>query len=272
MLNPSCLAQIILVIFVFMDSKTIKNRYFILLAYKGTHYHGWQVQPGVKTIQGELNRALSTVLKEDIETVGAGRTDTGVHARCFVAHFDSLQKGLNRQDKFIYQLNSILPADIAIDKVTSVPHTAHARFDALSRTYEYVIITRKDPFIREYAYLHTSDLDITLMNRACRILKQYHDFTSFSKIHTDVKTFHCQIMEALWTLEDHHYTFTIKADRFLRNMVRAIVGTMMDVGQKKIDLETFRQIVDTKNRSTAGRSVPAQGLFLTDIKYPAHIL
>ncbi len=255
-----------------MDINNIKNRYFIQLAFKGTRYHGWQLQPNAKTVQEELNHALSTVLKEDIETVGAGRTDAGVHARFYVAHFDSVREDLARDDKFIYQLNGLLPDDIAVHVLTPVPHTAHARFDALSRTYEYVITTQKDPFSLEFAYFYQNNLDVPLMNRACRILKHYRDFTSFSKVNTDVKTFHCNIMDARWTQEDHRYTFSIKADRFLRNMVRAIVGTLLDVGQQKTNLEAFRQIIETRDRSAAGRSVPAHGLFLVDIKYPAHIM
>jgi tRNA pseudouridine38-40 synthase len=255
-----------------MNSEDVKNRYFLQLAYKGTHLYGWQVQPDQVTVQGELNKALSTVLKEDTEVTGAGRTDTGVHAQYYIAHFDSRRKGLEKDDKLLYSLNSLLPADIAVYRLIPVPHTAHARFDALSRTYQYHITTQKDPFRQDTAYLYHAGLDLPLMNRACRILKQYRDFTSFSKVHTDVKTFHCNIMEAKWTQEEHLYTFTICADRFLRNMVRAIVGTMMEVGEKKISLEEFRQIIETRDRSAAGKSVPAHGLFLTAIKYPAHIL
>ena len=255
-----------------MDINNIKNRYFIQLAFKGTRFHGWQVQPKAKTVQEELNNALSTVLKEEIETVGAGRTDAGVHARFYVAHFDSVREEPARDDRFIYQLNSLLPNDIAIHAITPVPHTAHARFDALSRTYEYVITTQKDPFSLEFAYFYPHNLDVPLINRACRIIKHYRDFASFSKVNTDVKTFHCNIMDARWTQEDHRYIFSITADRFLRNMVRAIVGTLLDVGQQKTNLEDFRQIIETKDRSAAGRSVPAHGLFLVNIKYPAHIL
>ncbi len=255
-----------------MNAEETKNRYFLQLAYKGTNFHGWQVQPGEVTIQGEVNKALSTVLKEEIEVTGAGRTDSGVHARYYIAHFDSRKKGLEKDDKLLYSLNGLLPADIAAYRIISVPHTAHARFDALSRTYQYFITTRKDPFRQETAYLYHTAPDIPLMNRACRILKQYRDFASFSKVNTDVKTFHCNIMEAKWTQEDHLYIFTIRADRFLRNMVRAIVGTLLETGEKKIDLDGFRKIIETRDRSAAGKSVPAHGLFLTDIKYPAHIL
>jgi len=261
-----------LVIFVFMNPDNIKKRYFIQLAYKGTNYHGWQIQPEENTIQAELNKALTTILQEDIETTGAGRTDAGVHARYYIVHFDSIRPDLDKDEKLIFRLNSILPFDIAVYKVIPVPHTAHARFDALSRTYEYIITTQKDPFSQEFAYLLHIELDISLMNRACRILKQYRDFTSFSKVHTEATTFHCQIMDAKWRQEDYRYIFTIKSDRFLRNMVRAIVGSMIEVGQKKTDLETFRRIIETKDRSAAGKSVPPHGLFLTDIKYPAHIL
>ena len=255
-----------------MDINNVKSRYFIQLAYKGTRYHGWQTQPDTLTVQAELNKALSIVLKEEIETTGAGRTDTGVHARFYIAHFDTVRKELDKEKTLLYQLNSILPNDIAVYNIVSVPHTAHARFDALSRTYEYVITTVKDPFRLEFAYLYHNNLDVPLMNRACRILKHYRDFASFSKVNTDVKTFHCNIMEARWTQEDHQYIFTIQSDRFLRNMVRAIIGTMLEVGQKKIELDQFRKIIETKDRNAAGRSVPPHGLFLVDIKYPAHIL
>jgi tRNA pseudouridine38-40 synthase len=255
-----------------MHPDHVKNRYFLQLAYKGTHFHGWQIQPGKTTVQGEINRALTTILKEETGITGAGRTDAGVHARYYIGHFDSSRKGLEKDDKLLYSLNSLLPDDIAVYRIIPVPHTAHARFDALSRTYQYVITTQKDPFLRETACLYHVAPDVPLMNRACRILKQYRDFTSFSKVHTDVKTFHCNIMEAKWIQEDHLYTFTIRADRFLRNMVRAITGTMMEVGEKKITLEEFRQIIETRDRSAAGKSVPPHGLFLTAIKYPAHIL
>ncbi len=255
-----------------MVPEEIKNRYFLQLAYKGTNFHGWQVQPGKVTVQGEINKALTTVLKENTEVTGAGRTDAGVHARYYIAHFDSSQKGLEEDEKLLYSLNSLLPPDIAVYRLFAVPHTAHARFDALSRTYRYYITTRKDPFARDTAYLFHARLDVPLMNRACRILKQYRDFTSFSKVNTDVKTFHCNIMEAKWTQEDHRFIFTIRADRFLRNMVRAIVGTMIELGEKKTSLEEFRQIIETRDRSAAGKSAPAHGLFLTEIKYPAHIL
>ncbi|NOY38566.1 MAG: tRNA pseudouridine(38-40) synthase TruA [Chlorobi bacterium] len=253
-------------------NETSLHRYFIKMAYRGTRYHGWQIQPNAHTVQAEVNKAISTVLQEAVETTGAGRTDTGVHARFYIAHFDSAQKNLEKDEQFLFKLNNILPPDIAASGIYSVPHTAHARFDALSRTYKYVISTRKDPFLEEFAFHYYQKPDILQLNRACKILKGNRDFCSFSKLHSDVATYHCNIMEASWKEEGGKYIFTIKADRFLRNMVRAIVGTMMDIGLHKISLDDFRDIIEKKDRSAAGTSVPPQGLFLTRIDYPAHIL
>jgi tRNA pseudouridine38-40 synthase len=247
------------------------QRYFIHLGYKGTYYHGWQIQPGAISVQEVLNQHLSLLLKETIQTVGAGRTDSGVHASSFFAHFDSHSKDLDQNPKFIYQLNSILPRDIAVYKILAVHSDAHARFDAISRTYLYRICMIKDPFNIEFAMHFKYPLDITAMNKASEILKEYTDFSSFSKLHTDVKTNNCKIFEAKWELSGNELHFTIKADRFLRNMVRAIVGTLIEVGKNKILPENIRSIIENKSRSLAASSVKAQGLHLIQIQYPDEI-
>ncbi len=245
------------------------QRYFIQLSYKGTNYHGWQVQPNAVTVQEVLEKGLSVILRENIALVGAGRTDTGVHASFFVAHFDSINDNLDQSD-FAYKLNSYFPKDIAIQKIWKVPDDAHARFDAVSRTYEYYITRKKNPFIDETSYKYLKELDIDAMNEAAEALQNYKDFTSFSKLHTDVKTNICTISYAKWEEKDDLLVFTIKADRFLRNMVRAIVGTLLEVGKKQITLEEFKSIIEEKNRCAAGASAPAEGLFLSNIDYPAY--
>ncbi len=245
----------------------MKNRYFIQLSYKGTNYHGWQIQPNAITIQEVLTKTLSTILREEVEITGAGRTDTGVHASYFVAHFDSKCNDLDKDKKFMFNINSLLPHDIAIHKILKVNNEAHARFDATSRTYHYFIHQQKDPFLTESSYYLPHKLDIDLMNKACELLLQFTDFTSFSKLHTDVKTNNCRIESALWEKDSYKLSFTITADRFLRNMVRAIVGTLIDIGKHKTTLEGFIQIIENRNRSDAGTSAPAHGLFLTNITY-----
>jgi len=246
----------------------LKKRYFVQLSYKGTQYHGWQVQPNAVSVQEILNEAFSKILREKIEVTGAGRTDTGVHAINYIAHFDSEKDRLDRDNKIIFKLNSYLPNDIAINKVMHVIPEAHARFDANSRTYHYRIHQHKDPFLKEISWFYPFKLDIGLMNKAAELLLTFTDFTSFSKLHTDVKTNHCKITEAYWLAENNHLTFVITADRFLRNMVRAIVGTLLDVGKNKISLNDFIQIIANKNRSDAGLSVPAHGLYLMHVTYP----
>jgi tRNA pseudouridine38-40 synthase len=244
-----------------------KGRYFLFLSYKGTAYSGWQVQPGETTVQGTIEEALSVLLQDEIKVTGAGRTDTGVHASYFVAHFDSEESTLSEED-LVFKLNSYLPEDIAASRVLYVHKEAHARFDAISRTYKYVINRRKDPFSKnESTYIRT-DLNLSLMNQASEYLKDYHDFTSFSKVHTDVKTNNCVISKAKWKEGNSKIIFEISADRFLRNMVRAIVGTMLDIGSGKVAPEEIKNIIIAKNRSSAGRSVPPDGLFLTEIVYP----
>ncbi|MGM0408585.1 MAG: tRNA pseudouridine(38-40) synthase TruA [Bacteroidota bacterium] len=247
------------------------ERYFIQLSYKGTNYHGWQIQPNANTVQEVLTKALSTILREDISITGAGRTDTGVHASFYVAHFNCSKKNLDKDLKLVFKINNFLPKDIAIFRIISVNAEANARFDATERTYRYYVHQRKDAFINQTSWYLPIKLDVDLMNKAARFLLEYDDFTSFSKLNTDVKTNICHISEARWTKDDYKLIFTIKADRFLRNMVRAIVGTLTDIGKKKITLDEFKQIIDNKNRSDAGASVPAHGLFLEDIRYPQNI-
>ena len=240
-------------------------RYFIELSYKGTNYHGWQIQPDASSVQEEITKALATILQEKILLVGAGRTDAGVHASQMFAHVDTVKK---LTDDYVHKLNAILPNDIVIKSIKEVSDETHARFDAVSRTYEYRILLGRDPFLLETTWqLHQKNLQIEKMNEAANLLFKYADFESFSKVKTDVNTFNCTIMKAVWTLEDKHLIFHIKANRFLRNMVRAIVGTLIEVGLGKKTVEDFRKIIESKKRSEAGLSVPAKGLFLTEVCY-----
>ena len=244
-------------------------RYFIELSYDGTAYHGWQIQPNGNSVQETLQKALSMLLREEVTVTGAGRTDAGVHAAKMVAHMDlsspprgELERGL------VYRLNGVLPDDIAIHRIYEVPDDAHARFSARARTYYYYIHTRKSPFLRDRSWrlVHTPDFEA--MNRAAAILLEYEDFTSFSKVNTDTKTNICHVTAARWVqLSDHEWRFEITADRFLRNMVRAIVGTLMEVGRGTLTLDGFRQVIEQKDRCAAGDSVPARGLYLVDVKY-----
>ncbi len=244
-------------------------RYFIELQYRGTHYHGWQIQPNAITVQEVLNQTLSTLLKEEINVVGAGRTDTGVHASYYVAHFDT-EKTIDTEN-FVYKWNRFLPNDIYIFGLQQVAGDAHARFSAIAREYKYYVSTRKNPFRQDFSYRHTCKPAIDLMNEAAGILLSVEDFTSFSKLHTQVENNLCDVQFAQWEQKADEQVFTIRANRFLRNMVRAIVGTLLDVGCQKISPEEFRRIIDYKNRSKAGFSVPAHALFLTDIIYPEEI-
>jgi len=245
-------------------------RYFIDLSFKGTLYHGWQNQPNALSVQECVEKALSVLLHTAIKVTGAGRTDAGVHARSYTAHFDTdlpIENTLN----FAYQMNALLPRDISFHAIYQVMPEAHARFSAVSRTYEYTICNVKDPFFTEFSWYYPMALNTGTMNAACEILKGYNDFTSFSKLHSDVKNNICSIHEAYWKEQKTTLIFTIKANRFLRNMVRSIVGTMIDAGRGKITLNDFRTIIEDKNRNLAGLSVPAQGLVLTDIQYPDEI-
>ena len=241
-------------------------RYFITLSYDGTRYHGWQIQPNGISVQGELQRCLSLLLRNDISITGAGRTDTGVHARIMVAHFDTVEGHDYRQ--LAYKLNRLLPPDIAVQKIEPVANDMHARFSATARTYHYYIHTQKDPFCRGYSCELHYDLDFALMNQAAAILKEYNDFGAFCKSHTDVKTTLCYISVAQWhQLSDTTWYFEITANRFLRNMVRAVVGTLIDVGRHRLSLDDFRSVIEGRCRSAAGESMPANGLFLVNISY-----
>lgn len=277
-------------------------RYFIFLQYDGTAYHGWQTQPDCVSVQETIEQKLSLLLRRELFIVGAGRTDAGVHSRHMAAHFEydgfdeiadvnySYEESHDAEDKRVsdynignraaldeklstltFKLNGLLPPDISIDQIIPVKADAHARFSAISRTYKYYITTKKCPFDRYFSTRIYFDLDVEKMNQACEKLFLYRDFTSFAKLHTDVKTHICKIMEAHWEKEGSQYVFTIKADRFLRNMVRAIVGTMMQVGKGKITVDEFCRIIEKKNRCQAGDSVPAQALFLEDVGYPEDI-
>ena len=265
-------------------------RYFITLSYDGTRYHGWQVQPNGISVQGELQHALSLILREDIQVTGAGRTDTGVHARMMVAHFEAptilppkgrLQDSISLQD-LTYKLNRLLPGDIAIQKIEPVSDDMHARFSATSRTYRYFVHTGKSPFQRHYSWQTHYALDFPLMNEAAAMLLEYDDFGAFCKSHADVKTTLCKVTHAQWhkvgdckspTTEDckspttEQWYFEITANRFLRNMVRAVVGTLVDVGRHRITLDDFRKVIEGKQRTDAGESMPANALFLENITY-----
>ncbi|MBO5594157.1 MAG: tRNA pseudouridine(38-40) synthase TruA [Prevotella sp.] len=242
-------------------------RYFVWFGYDGAAYHGWQIQPNGNSVQEELQRGLSTLLREDISVTGAGRTDAGVHARVMVAHFDT-EKALDCR-QLAYKLNRLLPQDIAVDRVEPVSDDLHARFSATSRTYHYYIHTRKDPFRRAYSCEMHYDLDFAKMNEAGRILTTYEDFGAFCKAHSDVKTTLCQVTKAEWIqTSDTSWYFEITANRFLRNMVRAVVGTLVDVGRGKLTLDDFRKVIEGKQRSDAGESMPANALFLENITYP----
>ncbi len=246
-------------------------RFFIFLQYKGTAYHGWQFQPNAITVQQVLDEKLSILLREKIETTGAGRTDTGVHAKEFTAHFDTNNNLPENKEHFLFKINCLLPDDISVYNIIKVKPVAHARFDAISRTYHYHIVTFKDPFNKEFAYYFPWKLNILKMNEAGKNLMEFTDFTSFSKLHTDVKTNNCKISEASWEVTGHKLVFIITADRFLRNMVRAIVGTMLDIGREKLTMSDFSNVIEAKNRSFAGISAPAHGLYLNKIIYPASL-
>lgn len=240
-------------------------RYFIQFAYNGTHYHGWQIQPNASSVQETLNKALSVLLNSRIILMGAGRTDTGVHAEEMYAHFD-YDSDIDSKI-LVHKLNSYLPKDIAIFNLIKVHDDAHCRFDATKRTYEYHINTVKNPFLQELSWYFNQKLDVALMNEAAKILLQHTDFQCFSKVHTDVNTFDCTIFEAYWKVENNKLIFTISANRFLRNMVRAIVGTLVNIGLHKMTLADLENIIASKNREKAGFSVPAHGLYLTKIYY-----
>lgn len=252
------------------------RRYFIEIAFNGAAYHGWQIQKNAISVQEILNKALSTVLRRDIETVGCGRTDSGVHATQLFAHFDLTQETANSQlltghCKLKTSLNSILPHDIAVRQIFEVMPDAHARFHAVKRSYEYHIHFEKDPFKLGFSWLLRDKPDMDLMNRAAQIIMEYKDFSCFSKSNTQTFTNNCTISKAEWQVKDGSMIFYISADRFLRNMVRAIVGTLVQVGRGEISPDDVRGIIESKNRSNAGMSVPACGLYLTEVQYPEEI-
>lgn len=241
-------------------------RYFITFSYDGTAYHGWQIQPHSLSVQEELQKAMSILLRKPMEVVGAGRTDTGVHARKMVAHFDYDEEVDCPQ--LVYKLNKLLPRDIAVQQVEPVAEDMHARFSAKSRTYHYFVHMGKNPFLRSYSWQVYGNIDFELMNQAASVLIEYKDFTSFSKVNTDTKTNDCTITEAHWDrVGEEQWCFTITANRFLRNMVRAIVGTLMEVGRGRMTIEQLRRVIDAKDRCCAGDSVPGNALFLVQVKY-----
>ena len=243
------------------------QRYFIKLAYNGTNYHGWQMQDNAHSVQSEITQKLSLLLQEKVSIVGCGRTDTGVHAREFYAHFEINELRFNEKD-LVHKLNSFLPSDIVIYDIYKVAPDLHARFNAISRTYRYYISLIKDPFNEKTSYLYFGNLNIDTMNKAASYLYNYTDFTSFSKLHTQTTTNNCDIQFAKFELVNNKLVFTITADRFLRNMVRAIVGTFVEIGKGKLVPEDINKIIEAKDRGKAGFSVPAQGLFLERVLYP----
>tara|TARA_Y100000766_G_C18913460_1_gene609648 strand:+ start:335 stop:1081 length:747 start_codon:yes stop_codon:yes gene_type:complete len=245
------------------------KRYFVEIMYDGANYHGWQIQPNSITVQEQLEKSISTILNEKISLVGAGRTDAGVHAKQFFAHFDC--ENTLSDNNFIYRLNSILPNDICIKSISVVKNNAHSRFDAVSRTYEYIICQSKNPFLIKGAYYLNKPLNLDNMSKAANVLFDFSDFTSFSKLHTQTKTNNCLIKKAYWKQNNDTIVFTIEADRFLRNMVRAIVGTLLDVGINKKTVNDFVEIIKSKDRSKAGISVPAHALYLTKVCYPKSV-
>ena len=246
------------------------QRYFIFFSYDGAAYHGWQVQPNAITVQQVLEEALATLLRVPVPLVGAGRTDTGVNAECMVAHAN-MPAGVDTA-QLIYKLNKILPPDIAVSDIRRVRDDAHARFDAISRRYRYRVVTAKSPFARRYALRVMPGIDFEAMNRAAELLYEYTDFTSFSKLHTDVKTNNCKVTHAAWRrVGEHEWVFEIEADRFLRNMVRAIVGTLLLVGRGKLDIDGFRAVIENKARGEAGDSAPGEALFLVNVEYPKEL-
>lgn len=245
-------------------------RYFLELSYSGKAYCGWQVQPGDPSVQQAVQQALSTLLRHETVVVGAGRTDTGVHASFYVAHFDA-ERAVDDPARFCYHLNAVLPDDIAVSALRRVRDDAHARFDAVQREYKYYVALRKDPFRRDTAFRYALPLDTERMNEAAALLVGCGDFTSFAKLHSNNKTNVCRVDRAQWDREGDLLVFTIAADRFLRNMVRALVGTLVDVGRGRYDVEEFRAIVESRDLSRASGGAPAEGLYLWDVAYPAGV-
>jgi tRNA pseudouridine38-40 synthase len=243
----------------------MKNRYFLQIAFRGSHYHGWQKQNDVITVQDVLSEHISVVLAEEVQLHGCGRTDAGVHAKNYFLHFDTKQK-LNRD--FVHKMNGFLPEDIAVHAIFLNKERIHARYDALQRSYEYWISTKKNPFMNGLAVFMNEVADIELMNEASAILQEYEDFESFSKSNNSHSHYLCTLYEAQWRREKELLIFRITANRFVRSMVRMIVGTILMIGNKKITIREFRSIIEAKNRQLAGKSVPAHGLYLVDVIYP----
>ena len=253
------------------------GRYFIHLAYNGANYNGWQTQPGLPTVQQTLEGGLSTLLRQSVGVVGCGRTDTGVHASDFYAHFDVEEGGGESTGgrmlpaNLVFKLNNLLPSDIVIYDIVPVADNAHARYDAVARTYQYHVSDRRLPFRQgQYCRIYYRP-DIDKMNEAARVLMEYEDFTSFAKLHTQVKTNICHLTQAEWREEEDGWVFTIRSNRFLRNMVRSVTGTLLDVGRGKLTIDGLREIVERRDRCAAGVSMPACGLFLTKVEYPVGV-
>ncbi len=243
-------------------------RYFMDITYRGTEYNGWQVQPNGKTIQEEIEKGLSLLLRKETSITGSGRTDTGVHANQQMAHFDA--ESID-ETHIAYKLNSLLPSDIAINAIKQVSIDANARFDAITRKYHYYIHQYKDPFQKGRSYYFTPVLNVEEIQKGCAIIKNWQNFECFSRVHTEVNHFNCEISEINWLAHDFNHLFQIKANRFLRGMVRAIVGTLIDVGLEKTTLDDLRSILESNDRTKAGRAVPAEGLFLQEVSYPEEI-
>ncbi|MFN3782756.1 MAG: tRNA pseudouridine(38-40) synthase TruA [Spirosomataceae bacterium] len=241
-------------------------RYFIEISYLGTHFSGFQIQPNARTVQGELEKALSLVLRYSIAIQGSSRTDAGVHAKQQYAHFDF--EPIPNPEDLVYKLNRFLPSDLAVLALYALPEVAHARFDAIHRKYEYHISTVKSPFLTGKSWLNSRPVDLEKMNEAAQLLIGYHDFEAFTKVKTEVNNFFCTITEAQFLFNESGYVFHVKANRFLRGMVRALVGTLVDVGYGKIELSDFQDIINSKNRQRAGSTAPAEGLYLTEVGYP----
>ena len=239
-------------------------RHILDISYKGTEFKGWQIQPNTRTVQGVLNEVLSKILQTTIEIVGSGRTDTGVHAHQQIAHFD-VEKALPQH--ILHSVNSLLPHDVFVKSIQEVDKDFHARFDAKHRSYKYYIQKNRSPFSVNQIAVFKPAVNLDLMNQACEILKTHNDFEAFSKVKTEVNNFNCDIFEAHWTEENGKYIFYIRANRFLRGMVRALVGTMLDIGTDRTNLEEFKQIIESKNRRKAGQAAPPEGLFLNEVIY-----
>ncbi|MEQ9402025.1 MAG: tRNA pseudouridine(38-40) synthase TruA [Cyclobacteriaceae bacterium] len=244
-------------------------RYFLDISYKGTNFHGWQIQPNGNTVQAEIEQAVSTILKTKTSVIGSGRTDTGVHATQQIAHIDVDNE--IQHENLVYKLNSFLPKDISVNEIVAVRNEAHARFDAKKRTYHYHIHQRKNPFKQESSYYFNPEINISQIKKACEIIREWKNFECFSKVHTEVNNFDCEIYDVKWTLIETNHLFVVQANRFLRGMIRAMVGTLLDIGCEKSSLDDLQKILRSGDRSMAGRAVPAHGLFLEKVEYEQKI-